>query len=308
MAVHRAAGLGGRRIAITGGEGLIGGRLVQHLLAAGAGVELLGPTALIAGSSALHESLLRCDSLVHLEYRSPAGPGFWADLAGEIAANLLPTVRLLEAADRARIRFVCFASSVSVYPNSLRWASEDGPVDRTGTPDAFVKLEQESCVRKWARLTGCPASILRLATVYGPGEWVPRAIPNFIRSVLAGKPPVVEGRGSRPFDLIFVADVVRAFRLALEHRHDTTFNIGTGFGRSSREVAALIIRLCEARLEIVENLSVPERASPIGIVSRAASELGFKATTLLEAGLAEEIRWFREEGAISRKPVIPAVA
>jgi UDP-glucose 4-epimerase len=149
---------------------------------------------------------------------------------------------------------------------------------------------------------------LRLATVYGPGETVGRAIPNFIRAVLAGKPPVVEGRGSESFDVIFVADVVEAFVLTLQRRRNDTFNIGTGFGRTPRELAGMIIRLTEAALEIVENHAVPERRSPVCAVTKATTQLGFRARTVLEAGLREEIRWFAGEGTLTPDSAVPPTA
>jgi nucleoside-diphosphate-sugar epimerase len=330
LAAGIAAGLAGRRIGLTGGGGFIGSHLLKRLLDAGASVELLGPTslrrpevrglidsggarywpaALGGDQSDLREILRRCDSLVHLAYQPPTGTGFWERLEVELETNMLPTVRLLDAADQAGLAFVCFTSSASVYPRLLRWAVEDGPVDPGSSPYSFVKLMQESCVRKWAETFGRSASILRLATVYGPGETAPRAIPNFIRAVLAGKSPVLEGRGSQSFDVIYIADVVDALILALRHRPNDTLNIGTGFGRTPRELAAMIIQLTGASLPIVEDPSVPERPSPRCVVSRAATRLGFRAQTVMEAGLREEIRWFaqeRERGARQPIAALPA--
>ena len=313
MGADSAERLAGRRIALTGGTGFIGTHLLTELISAGANAELLGPTpfrraeigrlidaaalrywprALAGDDASLHEVLRGCDSLVHLAYHFPRATAFWARFAEEVRCNLLPTVRLLEAAEKTDLDFVCFASSVTVYGRAQKGVREDGPL-HVATPYSAVKLIQEACVRQWTRRTGRRAAILRLATVYGPGETVSRAVPNFIRAVLAGRSPVVDGHGQQLFDLIFVTDVAEAFVAALERRPKSTFNIGSGRGRTPREVATLVTRLCGATMPIVGNGTARDHGAPICDVSRAATRLGFRPRTSLEAGLREEIQWLR---------------
>jgi nucleoside-diphosphate-sugar epimerase len=277
--------LAGRRVAVTGAGGFIGSHLRPHLLAAGAMVEPVSAPSL--------SSLRGFDSVVHLGYRRPAGYGFWGCLLEELQTNVLDTIRLLEAAAEAGIAQVCFTSSTRVYAPASRAATEDGPTGADLTPYAVAKLEQEAYVRRWARTTGGWATVLRLATVYGPGETVDRAIPNFIRAVLAGRPPVVDGAGIAPFEPVFVEDVVEAIACALDHGANGIFNVGTGVGRTPREVASLVIRLCGADCRVVENKAAADRGGPISDVSRAAAELSFRAQTPLDGGLCREIEWLR---------------
>jgi nucleoside-diphosphate-sugar epimerase len=161
------------------------------------------------------------------------------------------------------------------------------------TPYGIVKLQQEDCARQWSRQTERPAAVLRLATVYGPGETVGRAIPNFIRAVLSGRQPVVAGRGAAQFDPIYVADVAGAFVCALEKGADGTFNIATGRGWPTRHVARLVMRLCAVEGDVVCNRAEPDRDRPVCNVARAEAVLGFKAKTPLEVGLQAEINWLR---------------
>jgi UDP-glucose 4-epimerase len=251
------------------------------------------PQALSADTLQLGRELRNFDSLVHLGYRWPATAGYWSQLAEEVRCNVLETIRLLEAATMAGVEQVCFASSVNVDTPPARGVSEQGPVGGDATPYALAKLAQEDCLSQWARLNVRPVTVLRLATVYGPGEDVGRAVPNFIRTLLAGRAPRVEGRGSKPFDLVHVDDVAEAFECALELRADGVFNIGTGVGRTPKEVAAIIMRLLGAEHGIDENLGARERGGAICDVSLAQRVLGFRATTALEDGLRGEIEWFR---------------
>jgi UDP-glucose 4-epimerase len=142
-------------------------------------------------------------------------------------------------------------------------------------------------------MTGRCATVLRLATVYGPGETVDRAIPNFIGAVLAGREPVVDGAGRMPFEPIFVEDVADAVACAIECRPNGIFNVGTGVGHTPREVARLVIRLCAADCGVAENPAAADRGGAISDVSRAAAELGFRARTPLPVGLRREIDWWR---------------
>jgi len=299
---------------VTGAGGFIGAHLVVHLLAAGAQVDVLGPTplkrralrslierddviykpfALDAEGAALADALEGCDALIHLRYRPPAGDGFWSQLLEGVNDNLNETIRLLEAAAVAGVRHVSLASSVSVYKPPAFGVDEDAPVGEPLNAYATVKLQQEECVRHWIHQTGRPAAILRLATVYGPGETVGRAIPNFIRAALSGGRPVVPGRGSAQFDPIYIGDVAGAFLCAIEKGSEGTFNIATGQGWPTRHVARLVMTLCAAEGDIELNRAALDRDRPVCDVTRAETVLGFKARTPLEAGLKAEIDWLR---------------
>jgi UDP-glucose 4-epimerase len=301
-------------VAVTGGGGFIGAHVIRHLLDAGAEVDVLGPTtlrrqsvcslirngqvsylpfALMTDSEGLAGLLRDHDSLVHLRYRPPSTQRFWSSLGEGVSDNLLETVQLLDAAEMAGVSHVCLASSARVYQPPALGVDENGPVGGIPTPYTMIKLQQEDCLREWARQTGRQFTILRLATVYGPGETVDRAIPNFIRAVLSGRRPVVDGRGASLFDPIYVADVADAILCTLEKRADGTFNIGTGRGWPPRHVARLIIRICGAHGDVAENRSQPDRGGPVCNVGRALAVLGFKAATSLESGLRAEIDWWR---------------
>jgi nucleoside-diphosphate-sugar epimerase len=251
------------------------------------------PLALVDDTAGLAEAFKGCDAVVHMRYRPPATKGFWSELLEGVNDNLLETIRLLDAATLAGVGQVCLASSVSVYQPPALGVDEDAAVGGPLRPYAVVKLQQEDCVRHWTRQTGRAASILRLATVYGPGETVGRAIPNFIRAVLAGKRPVVAGRGAALFDPIYVADVAAAFACALEKGSEGTFNIATGRGWPTKYVARLVMRLCAVEGDVELDRAEPDRDRPVCNVARAESVLGFKATTSLETGLQAEIDWLR---------------
>ena len=235
-----------------------------------------------------------CDSLIHLGYRLPLTTNDSERIAEEFATNVADTLHLLREAERHGIEHVCFASSALVYRPSLEPAVEDGATEPQNAY-AVAKLAQEACIRFFSRRTGRPTAILRLTTVYGPGERVSRAVPNFIRSALRQQPLVLDGLGRQPFDLVYVADVAQAFVRATAAMADGTFNIGSGRLCTPRELAERVIALCGEKLPIIEDNRRKERGGAACDIRRAKRAFNFRADTTLDEGLAAEIAWLRDE-------------
>jgi UDP-glucose 4-epimerase len=295
--------LSGRRVAVTGGGGFIGSHLVDRLVEQGAVVRLLGPPGrtrpkvaalLEAGRIERADDGDGCQALVHLAYRPPGAVTAATALHTEVAHNYLDTVRLLDDARRWGVEHVVFTSSVSVYRPGRERIPETAPAGEGVAPYGAVKAMQEMRCRSWAEATGGLATILRLSSVYGPGEPLRRAIPNFLHAAQEGRPPVVAGTGRGRFDPIFVDDVVDAFIAALRRRRCRTYNIGCGVPRTTGEVAELVLRLAGLEIDPVYETGRDDGDRPLPDVERAAADLGFRAVTPLETGLLIERGWLRQ--------------
>jgi UDP-glucose 4-epimerase len=291
-----------RRVAVTGGGGFIGSHLVARLVEEGVEVRLLGPlehcrpevrALLDSGCVEIGADALGCEALVHLAYRPPPPPEA-APLHHEVALNLLDTADLLRSAERWGVEHLVFASSVSVYRPQPEPVREDAPVGEGVPAYGVVKAMQEMRCRTWAEATGGIATILRLSSVYGPGETVRRAIPRFIRAAQEGRRPQVAGTGAGRFDPLFVEDAVDAFVAALLRRRSRTYNVGSGVPRTSLEVAELVLRLARLPLTPAFDAGRQDGDRPLPAVERAAADLGFRASTPLETGVLRERAWLRE--------------
>jgi len=306
------------RVVMTGGGGFIGAHLLARMVGAGLDITLVGSTT---GKSRYTASLvhagtvrfLRCadtfddedilrpaladaDAFVLLGYTMPTALAASRRLSEEFTRNVAPLIRLLRAAEE-QPRHVVFASSVSIYGRPRTVPVHETEAPRPETPYAIAKLAAEETVQLLCEAAGSTASILRFATVYGPGETVPRAVPNFIQAALAGQPPVVSGDGSDEHDYVHVCDVVEATLQALRMRADGTYNIGTGVGTSTVDLCRLVLRLAGSDLAPAFRPADVARG-PIRTVcatERAAKELGFSARRDLHDGISEEIGWFRSE-------------
>jgi UDP-glucose 4-epimerase len=324
-------GLRESRVVMTGGGGFIGSHLLARMVSAGMDVTLLGPDT---GRSRYTASLVaqgivrffRCDAafteddllpriiesadaLVLLGHIMPTSSSPARRLLDEINRNIAPMVRLLRAALRGKAHIV-FASSVSVYgAPTLSPVRESDPA-RPLTPYAIAKLTCEQSIEALCGTAPLTASILRYSSVYGPGETVPRAIPNFIRSVLSGTQPLVDGDGRDERDYIHVADVVDATLAALHRKAAGTFNVGTGMGTSTRDLVELVIKLAGARITPRHTGDADPSRQPTKIVcdtQAACTGLGFVARRSLTEGISEELGWFKSERETCAGPATPVM-
>lgn len=322
--------LQGKRILVTGANGFIGSRLVEKLLECNANVLALVDKGayldriqhLIANPKL---SLKRCslndleslseqirgwgkiDIAAHLGLHVPNSQDFIKQSVEEINMNLLPAINLMTALGDS-LQGICFSSSTSVYgtPSSL-------PVKETDVPAPLfaygaAKLAVENFLQVYGETHKIPVTVLRFATVYGPGETKHRAIPNFLNRIAQGQPPVIYGDGSETRDYIYIDDVVQATIRALAIRPDKIFNIGSGRGYTALEIAQKILALYPTEIK-PQFLSRNGQHNDFVCDNSAAKEiLHFVPQTDLEDGLAREIKWHKEfaETACSKNAVVPA--
>jgi UDP-glucose 4-epimerase len=121
--------------------------------------------------------------------------------------------------------------------------------------------------------------------------------------ILAGEAITIFGDGEQQRDYVYVGDVVeanwRASTMRLPEARDLdarAWNIGTGRGTSVNELADLLAGVVG---RVVERRHEAEREGELRRsvldCARAASELGWRAESPLEAGLARTMEHLREE-------------
>ena len=189
------------------------------------------------------------------------------------------------------IRGFVLASSAYVYsPEVDRWIDESTP-PRPSTDYSHAKLFLEGIFSVEAEQRGCPAFILRIASLYGPGDPHGKAITKLVGAVRQGRPPLLRGDVHAHRDYLHVDDAARAV-VAGARRLDEgtlggTYNICSGVGTSIYQIA---LALCEMA-------NVPPPASPAepaaetaGLVfdpRRAERDLGLETRIPLRDGLLQ---------------------
>jgi nucleoside-diphosphate-sugar epimerase len=306
-------------VLVTGGAGFIGGHIAETLLSQGYGVRILDREAsATAGADSVRADVRDRESVE----RAMEGAEFVFHQAAQVAIlrsiqdptetneiNVAGTLNVLDAARKANVRKVVFASSSSVYGNV---PEEELPIreDRVLSPlspYAASKLAAEHYCRVYGEVYGLPTICLRYLNVYGPRQSpdspYAAAIPRFIDTITKGGRPTVYGDGRQTRDFVFVKDVVQANLLAMESDvRNGVFNVGTGVPVTLNELIGKIGGLAG---RVVAPLHSPARPGDIrhsvSDITRIRDALGYRPRYGLNRGLKETLEWFA--GRAGARPV-----
>ena len=304
---------------VTGGAGFIGSHIVRALLERGDKVRILdnfstGKRENIVGLDAelfegdirdpeiLTASLLDVDLVFHQAAFVSVPQSM--DVPNDcLDVNVNGTGMLLEAAQKAGVQRVVFASSAAVYGEADAFPlTEKVPPEPNLSPYAASKRVDEIYAQLFSQSFGLDVTALRYFNVYGPRQapdsQYAAAVPIFISRMLANKAVTIYGDGGQTRDLIYVGDVVRANLMAA----------------SSPEAAGGIFNICTGRetsiLNLVESLAsiFPDAPPPIfdepragdiyrsvGSADKAKETFGFEAKTMLIDGMSMTAEWMKSQ-------------
>jgi UDP-glucose 4-epimerase len=298
-------------VLITGGAGFIGSLLSRTLVESGAQVvvydnlscdhgERLGPRdprcELVEGdvrdTDRLRQTLRDRDPqvLFHL-----AAIHFIPDCNARpfeaMDVNVNGTRSVLNACRAHPPAAVVFASTAAIYPTQpgrFSEASPPGPLDVYGS----TKLMGEELAHLFARETGVSTVVARLFNAFGPGDANPHLLPAIAAQLRDGGRTIRLGNLDPVRDYIHVRDVVAALQLLAARRPDPfeVFNVGTGVGRSVRQVAEAFGAALGLRLAITQDPALVrsvERLELVADAGRLARETGWEPRVVFEEGLRE---------------------
>jgi nucleoside-diphosphate-sugar epimerase len=321
-----------RTVLVTGSAGFIGSHLVERLLAAGHtvfGIDNLDdyyPARLkihhLAGSLAhprfTFDMLDLADATAvggyvakrpkpHVVVHLAAVAGVRLSLtepARYVRANVVATQNVLDAWSRAEIPLV-FASSSSVYGNDSRTPfTESSPCTNPPSPYAATKRSAELLCGVAHHIHGCPITMLRFFTVYGPRQRPDLAIRKFSTAIVRQQEVTVFGNGSMARDFTHVNDVVRGIECALgEEEGIKTVNLGNS---APCTVMDLVGKLgsalgIEPRIRKVDR-PVGEMDVTFADITKAEQLWGWRPEITLDDGLRDFAAWIRTEEAAGRNP------
>lgn len=194
--------------------------------------------------------------VVHLAYVMPRGQRILEKTIDDLRRNVDGTVKFIKSLPDS-VSKICFASSSMVYgPNPPNLVSKSTCINPISVYSCG-KLATENYHQLYGKDRSISTSTFRYATAYGPWETDPRAIPNFIRCVLAGKPPIIYGGGDNIRDYVHVSDVVdpTLSTLVNDTSDHQVFNNGSGKGYSTCQITERIIELTGKCLEPIHKQS-----------------------------------------------------
>ncbi|EJG06790.1 NAD-dependent epimerase/dehydratase [Methanofollis liminatans DSM 4140] len=213
-------------------------------------------------------------------------------------ANVTGTLNVLLAARDAGVRKVVMASSSSVYGNTPTLPKHEGMIPSPLSPYAVSKIADEYYASVFSDLYGLQTVCLRYFNVFGPHQdpnsQYAAVIPNFVKQILAGRPPVIYGDGGQTRDFTYIKNVVQANIKSMENDAQGAFNIACGERIDLLTLARTIMEIVGTDVEPVHEAPRPgDVRDSLADISRAQAAFGYAPQYDLKAGLKETIAWFR---------------
>jgi nucleoside-diphosphate-sugar epimerase len=313
-----ATGERSERALVTGCAGFLGSHLSDRLLEAGASVVGVDsftdyyPRALKERNLAeardhrlfeLHERDVATDRLddllegvdviFHLAAQAGVRGSFGSGFDTYLHANVKATQRLLEAAVRAPVERIVYASSSSIYGNATSFPTGETAPRAPVSPYGTTKCATEDLAGVYHRNHDIRTVGMRYFTAYGPRQRPDMAFNRFIAAGLAGEPITILGDGLQVRDFTFVDDVIEATLSAAENGMDgSVYNVGGGTPVTLLAAVQIIEEQIGHRIEVRHHESARGDARQTSAdTRRARADLGFGASVQLEDGLARQLAW-----------------
>jgi len=243
-------------------------------------------------------SLMRnCDWVIHLA-ATPKISRSIKDPKGTAITNIVGTINMLECASKSNIEKFVFSSSSSVYGDSVKALSEDS-FKYPNNPYGLQKWSAEQFCRYYAEKHKLNVSILRYFNVYGERQYPSSGalIPSLIFGIMVNNSVQING-GPQTRSYIYVDDVARATRLAVEDNSDSRFLVMNIAGSRAYTVNEIFRKITLEIGRPSETFYIPrektDRMNSKADISEAKRILGFTPFMIIERGIQNTIDFIRE--------------
>ena len=307
-------------VLVTGGAGMIGSTIVDHVLTDGArevrvidnfsrGVPDHLEDALDTGRCVLLDADLRdaeavaaaCADVTYVFHqaamrvtRCATEPRVAFSSMAEGALNLF-----LAAADAGVEKLVAASSGVIYGAADVIPTPETQHPYHDTTLYGALKGFEEGMLRAFGEQYNLPYVSLRYANVYGERCAVLRdteVLVRWMEAIDGGAGITIDGDGMQTADFVHVHDVARANVLAaLAPTRAAVCNVGTGIETTLQDLAAELIKVMGADVPLVFGPARGVNAVPRRALDGALAErlIGFRPAITLEAGLTRLVDWWR---------------
>ena len=218
------------------------------------------------------------------------------------ANNIMGTLNMMEAARQNEVKKFVYASSSSVYGDEPNLPKKEGREGNLLSPYAVSKRADEEWAKQYTKHYGLDTYGLRYFNVFGrrqdPNGAYAAVIPKFIKQLLQGEVPTINGDGRQSRDFTYVENVIEANLKACTASHEAAgeaYNIAYG-GREY--LLDIYYGLTNALGINIEPNFGPDRAGDIkhsnADISKAKEMLGYDPDWSFDLGIKAEIEWYKE--------------
>ncbi len=318
--MERRWDLGGSRVLITGGAGLVGSHIadrladenvdevvvldnmvrgrIENLAYAKANLRKL---TVIEGDITDTETVRHAMKGINYVFHQAALRITQCAEEPRLAMDSLigGSFNILEAAVDAGVQKVVAASSASVYGEPSYVPMDESHPFNNRTLYGACKVADEQILRSFNDMYGLPYVALRYFNVYGPrmdafGVYTEVMI-RWLHRLQQGLPPVIFGDGMQTMDFVYITDIAEANVLAMmSDANDQAFNVASGTETSLRHLSQLLCMAAgypemEPIFEPVRKVNPVTRR--LADTTLARQRLGFVADVELLDGLRRLVKW-----------------
>lgn len=216
--------------------------------------------------------------------------------------NIAGTLNMMEAARQTGVKKFVYASSSSVYGDHPVLPKKEGQEGNLLSPYALTKRVDEEYGKLYYKLYGLDTYGLRYFNVFGrrqdPNGAYAAVIPKFIKQLLDGDTPTINGDGKQSRDFTYIENVIEANLkacLAPPEAAGEAYNIAYG-GREY--LIDIYYDLCKALNIDREPNFGSDRPGDIkhsnADISKAKEKLGYSPNYDFAKGIALAIEWYKE--------------
>ena len=312
------------KVLVTGSEGFIGSHLTEALCKAGHEVRCLvqynsfgnigwlGSLSdgvaenleIIPGDirdSTMIDTLVRDVEVVFHAAALIAIPYSYSAPESYIDTNIKGTLNVLNACRKHKTKRILITSTSEVYGTAIYVPIDEKHPKQGQSPYSASKIGADALAESYFRSFGMPITIVRPFNTYGPRQSARAVIPTIITQILAGAKKIKLGSLHPTRDLVYVKDTAEGFlRISqCDSLIGEEVNIATQSEISIGELAGKIIDMTGGDCEIVtDDVRLRPDKSEVERLLGSADKLerftNWKPATLLNDGLIETIKWFRD--------------
>ena len=216
--------------------------------------------------------------------------------------NIEGTLNMLEAARQNGVKKFVYASSSSVYGDEPNLPKTEGREGNLLSPYALTKRCDEEWAKLYTKFYGLDTYGMRYFNVFGrrqdPDGAYAAVIPKFLKQLMHGETPTINGDGKQSRDFTYIENVIEANLKACLAPHEAAgeaFNIAYG-GREF--LIDIYYGLTKALGVNIEPNFGPDRKGDIkhsnADISKARKLLGYDPDYSFEDGIQLAIDWYKE--------------
>lgn len=331
------------KVLITGGAGFIGSNLCEHFVSNGNSVvcmdnlstgKLENIQSLMSAENftfvesdireleSCRQAVKECDYVLH-QAALGSVPRSINDPKTTNDVNVGGFLNMLIAAKDEGVKRFVYAASSSTYGDSKMLPKVEDKIGKPQSPYAITKYVNELYAENFSKLYGIETIGLRYFNVFGkhqsPEGAYAAVIPLWVKSLLEGNSPIINGDGSFSRDFTYIANVIEAnekamltetavireraleynLKLAKEEAIAMVFNVAYG-GNTTLNVLFDTLRYNLANHDVmIANISPLYREERVGDIPhsqasiiKARKILGYEPRFSAEEGFEMACEWY----------------